>query len=71
MVGQVNTEFQYLIKIIFFLNVASMNKVVVLELVTGDQVRLYNYGGEIAGDTDITNTHFHFVGVLLYATGQK
>ena len=71
MVGQVNTEFQYLIKIIFFLNVASMNKVVVLELVIGDQVRLYNYGGEIAGDTDITNTHFHFVGVLLYATGQK
>ena len=71
MVGQVNTEFQYLIKISFFLNLASMNQVVVLELVTGDQVRLYNYGGEIAGDTDITNTHFHFVGVLLYATGQK
>ena len=47
------------------------NKVVVLELVNGDQVRLYNYGGEIAGDIDITNTHFHFVGVLLYATGQK
>ena len=40
----------------------------VLELVRGDQVRLYNSGGEIRGDTDINNTHFHFVGVLLFST---
>ena len=43
-------------------------QLVVLELVSGDQIRLYNYGGEIDGDNDITNTHFHFVGILLYDT---
>ena len=45
-----------------------VGQVLVLDLVMGDQVRLYNYGGEIEGDEDINNTHFHFVGVLLYAT---
>ena len=46
----------------------AVGQVAVLELVRGDQVRLYNSGGEISGDTDINNTHFHFVGVLLFST---
>lgn len=44
-----------------------VGQLVVLDLVTGDQIRLYNFGGEIEGDHDINNTHFHFVGILLYA----
>ena len=45
-----------------------VGQVTLLELARGDQVRLYNSGGEIRGDTDINNTHFHFVGVLLFST---
>ena len=45
-----------------------LGQVTVLELARGDQVRLYNSGGEIRGDPDINNTHFHFVGVLLFST---
>ena len=45
-----------------------VGQVLVLELVRGDQVRLFNSGGEIRGDPDINNTLFHFVGVLLFST---
>ena len=38
---------------------------VILEVVAGDEVRLYNSGGEIAGDQGAPDSYFHFVGVLL------
>ena len=38
---------------------------VVLEVVEGDEVRLYNSGGEIEGDGVTPDFHFHFIGVLL------
>ena len=42
-------------------------QVVILDIVQGDQIRLYNYGGEIEGSGNRVNTYFHFVGVLLFA----
>ena len=38
---------------------------VVLEVVEGDEIRLYNSGGEIEGDGVTPDFHFHFIGVLL------
>jgi len=38
---------------------------VVLEVVEGDEIRLFNSGGEIEGDGVTPDFHFHFIGVLL------
>ena len=46
-------------------------QVVILDLVQGDQIRLYNYGGEIEGAKDRGNIFFHFVGVLLFANEKQ
>ncbi len=37
------------------------------QVAQGDEIRLYNSGGEVAGSTPGQDIHFHFVGVLLYS----
>ena len=37
----------------------------------GDEIRLYNSGGEVAGSNAGQDIHFHFVGVLLYSNGKN
>jgi hypothetical protein len=58
---------------------------VVLQLVQGDQIRwpsvvtnivgrpfrMYNAGGEIAGDGVTPDFHFHFIGVLLSTSDRQ
>ena len=46
-------------------------QVVIIDIVVGDQIRLYNFGGEIEGSSDGVNTYFHFVGVLLFSNEKQ
>ena len=51
---------------------ASMaGQMVIVDVVIGDQIRLYNFGGEIEGSSDGLNTYFHFVGALLFSNEKQ
>ena len=43
----------------------------IIDIVVGDQIRLYNFGGEIEGSRDGVNTYFHFVGALLFSNEKQ
>jgi hypothetical protein len=42
-----------------------------LQVAKGDEIRLYNSGGEVAGSSPGLDIHFHFVGVLLYSNDKN
>ena len=47
---------------------AMVGQSVILEVAVGDEIRLFNSGGEIAGDQGTPDSYFHFIGVLLYSS---
>ena len=44
---------------------------ILLEFVSGDEVRLFNCGGDIFDDPRSTESFFHFIGVLLYSSDRE
>ena len=51
--------------------VSMAGQVVIIDIVVGDQIRLYNFGGEIEGSSEGVNTYFHFVGALLFSNEKQ
>ncbi len=44
---------------------------VLMELVAGDEIRLFNFGGDIFGDATARESFFHFLGVMLYSSDRE
>ncbi len=45
---------------------------ILLNAASGDEVRLYNFGGDIFDDETTEKEHFlHFIGVLLYSSDRN
>ena len=40
---------------------------ILLELAEGDEIRLFNFGGDIYDDPTSADSYLHFVGTLLYS----
>lgn len=40
---------------------------ILLELAEGDEIRLFNFGGDIYDDPTSSESYLHFVGALLYS----
>lgn len=45
-----------------------VGQTIVLDIVAGDMIRLFNYGGDIYDDPTSSDSYFHFIGVLLYSS---
>eukprot|EP00094_Tigriopus_californicus_P009679 TCALIF_09331-PA protein Name:"Protein of unknown function" AED:0.00 eAED:0.00 QI:258/1/1/1/0.5/0.4/5/85/227 len=45
-----------------------VGQTVVLDIVAGDMIRLFNFGGDIYDDPTSSDSYFHFIGVLLYSS---
>ena len=44
---------------------------VLIDLAAGDEIRLFNFGGDIFDDARSTESFFHFIGVLLYSSDRE
>lgn len=44
---------------------------ILLSAAVGDEIRLYNFGGDIYEDESTSDDFLHFVGVLLYSSDRS
>ena len=44
---------------------------ILLDLAEGDEIRLFNFGGDIYDDPTTSESYLHFIGALLYSSGGK
>ena len=44
---------------------------ILLSAAVGDEIRLYNFGGDIYEDESTPDDFLHFVGVLLYSSDRS
>lgn len=45
---------------------------ILLDVAVGDEIRLFNFGGDIYGDNSNTSyDYFHFIGVLLNSSDRE
>ena len=55
-----------------FLGKSMVGQSVLLHAAVGDEIRLYNFGGDIYEDETTSGEEFlHFIGILLYASDRS
>ena len=55
----------------FVLGGSMVGQSIILEAAKGDQIRLYNFGGDIFEEDTTREDFLHFIGVLLYSSDRK